>query len=75
MNKAITKRDLFDHMASTLANFYTKNNLEHMCALESQMFGNYKNAEQLEWLQRFSDVWERLEKRNSKQYIRQSNAG
>jgi preprotein translocase subunit YajC len=34
-----------------------------MCALDSQVCGNYKNQEQYEWLQRFSGVWEKLEDR------------
>jgi len=40
------------------------NNLEHCCALESLMGGNYNNEQQKEWLKRFSDVWERVEQRS-----------
>jgi hypothetical protein len=47
-------------MCDILGNFYDKHNLEHICALESQMVGNYKTDEQLEWLERFSEVWEKV---------------
>ena len=50
-------------MCDILGNFYDKHNLEHICAFESQMVGNYKTDEQLEWLQRFSEVWEKVENR------------
>ena len=57
------KFDLMDYMSEILDNFYNKNGLESMCALDSQYCGNYKNQEQYEWLQRFSVVWEKLEER------------
>ena len=53
----------FNQMADILNNFYEKNNLEHMCALESQMCGNYKTQDQLDWLERFSAVWEKVQNR------------
>ena len=53
----------FNQMADILNNFYEKNNLEHMCALESQMCGNYKTQDQLDWLERFSEVWDKVENR------------
>ena len=66
--------DLMDYMSEILDNFYNKNGLESMCALDSQHCGNYKNQEQYKWLQRFSIVWEKLEdrynKRNYYQYTR-----
>jgi len=34
-----------------------------MCALESRMSGNYKTEDQKEWLERFGDVWDRIENR------------
>jgi len=46
-----------------LFDFYEKNKLEHMCALESRMSGNYKTEDQKEWLERFGDVWDRIENR------------
>jgi len=61
--KKITKNTLINKMCDILGNFYDTNNLEHMCAFESQMNGNYKTDEQLEWLQRFSEVWEKVENR------------
>ena len=58
------KFDLMDTMADALDNFYEKNDLEHLCALDSQIVGNYKTPEQREWLERFTKVWEKLEERN-----------
>jgi|TARA_R110000751_G_scaffold305096_1_gene421187 hypothetical protein len=54
------KFTLMNFMCDILGNFYDKHNLEHICALESQMVGNYKTDEQLEWLERFSEVWEKV---------------
>ncbi len=50
-------------MCDIAFNFYETNNLEHLCVRESQLVGNYNTEEQLEWLQRFSDVWDRVEER------------
>ena len=50
-------------MADILNNFYEANNLEHLCALESQICGNYKTQDQLDWLERFSAVWEKVQNR------------
>lgn len=57
------KFTLFNYMSDILYNFYEKNGLEHCCALESQIGGNYKTQEQLEWLERFSRVWDKVENR------------
>lgn len=58
-----SKFNLYNYMADILINFYEKNNLEHLCALDSQIVGNYKTPEQREWLERFTKVWEKLEGR------------
>ena len=58
-----SKFDLMDTMADALDNFYEKNDLEHLCALDSQIVGNYKKPEQREWLERFTKIWEKLEER------------
>lgn len=50
-------------MCDIAFNFYETNDLEHMCVLESRMCGNYKTEEQKEWLERFSEVWDRVEER------------
>ena len=57
------KFSLFNYMCDILYNFYDKNGLEHCCALESRIGGNYKTEEQKEWLERFSRVWEMVEQR------------
>ncbi len=58
---------LFDYMIDILNNFYSINGLEHCCALESLMGGNYNNEEQKEWLRRFGYVWDKVEKRHFRQ--------
>lgn len=58
------KFDLMDTMTDALDNFYEKNDLEHLCALDSQIVGNYKTPEQREWLERFTKIWEKLEERS-----------
>ena len=57
------KFSLMNYMCDILFNFYETNNLEHMCALESRMCGNYKTEEQREWLERFGEVWDKVENR------------
>lgn len=57
------KFTLFNYMCDILNNFYKTNDLEHCCALESLIGGNYNNEQQREWLQRFSNIWERVEQR------------
>lgn len=57
------KFSLMNFMCDILFDFYEKNKLEHMCALESRMSGNYKTEDQKEWLERFGDVWDRIENR------------
>ena len=61
---------LFNHMCDILNNFYTTNNLEHCCALESLIGGNYNNEQQKEFLKRFGDVWERVEQREIKRWTK-----
>ena len=63
MKQGKRKFTLFNYMCDILNNFYTKNDLEHCCALESLIGGNYNNEQQREWLQRFSNIWERVEQR------------
>lgn len=57
------KFSLMNYMCDILFDFYEKNKLKHMCALESRMSGNYKTEDQKEWLERFGDVWDRIENR------------
>tara|TARA_R110000772_G_scaffold251392_1_gene366355 strand:- start:41 stop:268 length:228 start_codon:yes stop_codon:yes gene_type:complete len=59
------KETLINKMCDILGNFYDKHNLKQMCAFESQMSGNYNTDEQLEWLERFSEVWEKADHRDS----------
>jgi len=53
--------DMYDMMSSILNHFQDRNGLEHMCALESQMDGNYNNEAQLKWLEHFCTIWEMVE--------------
>ena len=55
---------LIDYMCDILNNFYEKNGLEHICASESRSGGNYNNQEQYDWLERFGDVWDKVEQRH-----------
>ncbi len=66
--KHFKERDftLFNYMCDILFEFYENNELEHMCALESRMCGNYKTDKQREWLDRFGEVWEAVEERETK---------
>ncbi len=57
---------LLNYMCDILYNFYERNDLEHMCALDSLAVGNYKNSKHYIFLQRFGDVWERVEQREVK---------
>ena len=57
------KFDLFYYMTDVLNNFYSVNDLEHCCALESLIGGNFKTPEQREWLERYCEVWVKVEKR------------
>jgi len=57
------KFSLLNYMCDILYDFYERNDLEHCCALESLMGGNYNNEQQKEFLKRFGDVWERVEQR------------
>ena len=54
--------NVYDLMTAVLNHFQEINDLEHMCALESQMDGNYNNETQLQWLKNFSAIWEKWEK-------------
>lgn len=56
-----SKFDLMETMNNALIDFYEKNDLEHLCALDSQIVGNYKTPEQREWLESFSTAWEKLQ--------------
>jgi len=56
-----SKSDLMQTMNDALIDFYEKNDLEHCCALESLMGGNYKTTEQREWLEAFSHKWDQLQ--------------
>lgn len=57
---------LFNYMCDILFEFYDKNGLEHCCALESRIGGNFNTEEQKKWLERFSNVWDRVEQREIK---------
>jgi len=52
-------------MCDILFNFYETNSLEHLCAFESTVCGNYKTDEQLEWLERFLEVLEKVDSRKT----------
>lgn len=54
---------LLNYMCDILYDFYERNDLEHMCALDSLAVGNYKDSKHYIFLQRFSDIWERAEQR------------
>ncbi len=64
----MSKFDLFDYMGVILHHFYSTNELEHLCALDSLAVGNYKNYKQYLFLKRFCNVWERVEERESKKW-------
>ena len=55
-------------MSDMLNKFYDDRGLENLCAFESQMVGNYHTEKDLEWLERFSDVWERVQDRDYKKW-------
>ena len=57
---------MLDIMCDILNKFYDDRDLENLCALESQMVGNYNTDEDLEWLERFSYLWEKVQDRDSK---------
>jgi hypothetical protein len=57
---------LLNYMCDILYDFYERNDLEHMCALDSLAVGNYKDSKHYIFLQRFGDVWERVEQRSIK---------
>ena len=57
------KFTLFNYMCDILYDFYEKNELEHLCALDSLAVGNYNNTKQYLFLKRFSNIWERVEQR------------
>ena len=61
----MTKKEfcLLNYMCDILNNFYEKNDLEYICANESIDSGNYNNDEQLDWLERYSDLWNKVEER------------
>jgi len=54
---------LHNYMCDILFEFYEKNGLEHLCALDSQYAGNYNDIYQLAWLIRFCEVWDKVEQR------------
>ena len=54
---------LHNYMCDILFEFYEKNGLEHLCALDSQYAGNYNDIYQLAWLIRFCEVWDKVEDR------------
>ena len=58
------KFDLYKYMADILINFCDNNNLEHLSASEIA----WKTEEQRVWLERFIDVWDRLEDRYRAQH-------
>jgi hypothetical protein len=44
--------------------FYEKHGLEHLCAFESKLVGNYNDDDQLEWLDNFNYLWQRASDRH-----------
>lgn len=59
--------NLYDYLSKILENFYNKNDLKHMCALESLMIHNYKNKDQLHFLERFIEIEKRVSDREYNQ--------
>lgn len=57
------KFNLYDHLSKILEDFYNKNNLKHMCALESLMIHNYKTKDQFEFLERFIEIEKKVSNR------------
>lgn len=55
------KFDLMETMTDALNDFYSKHDLDHECALDSLMGGNFKTPEQRQWLEHFCKTWEALE--------------
>ena len=64
---------LFNYMCDILFEFYEKNELEHCCALESLIGGNYHNEEQKKWLDRFTDTYDRVEQRNINRNLKEQS--
>jgi len=75
--KHFKKREfsLFNYMCDILYEFYEKNKLEHACALESLMGGNFNNEEQKQWLIRFGDVWDKVEQREVNNNLKENSNG
>lgn len=64
---------LFNYMCDILYDFYERNDLEHMCALDSLAVGNYKDTKHYLFLQRFCDVWDRVEQREVNNNLKEKN--
>ena len=66
------KFNLLNYMIDIHQNFLRENpDVESMCVLESLMVGNYNNAKQYLFLKRFSDIWEKVEERESQKYLKE----
>ena len=59
-----SKFDLMVFMTDILINFCEENGLEHYSASEI----DYETQEQKEWLDRFVDVWNRVEDRHCERW-------
>jgi len=69
MNKP--KFNLLNHMIDIHQNFLKDNKeVEPMCVLDSLAVGNYNNRNQYLFLQRFSNIWERVEQREVNRNIK-----
>ena len=56
--------NLHSVMSDMLNAFYEKHGLEHLCAFESTLVGNYNDDDQLEWLRYFGEVWDKVGQRH-----------
>ena len=55
--------NLHSVMSDILNAFYEKHGLEHLCAFESTLVGNYNDDDQLDWLRYFGEVWDKVGQR------------
>ena len=56
--------NLHSIMSDILNAFYERHGLEHICAFESTLVGNYSDDDQLEWLRYFGVVWDKVGQRD-----------
>ena len=68
------KFNLLNYMIDIHQKFLKDNkDVEPMCVLDSLAVGNYNNTKQYLFLQRFSNIWERVEQREVERNLRGKN--